>query len=221
MPFSSAETTTAPSVQNFARTATRARLARQLVGLPWIVFLVWTGVGFIVLPFDLSEARVRAWLLPEHPQLTAAIAALLRVSDATWMSLAALNVYFATVASEGLRIARRWAGAILLGSAVFEWIGATTGLPFGPYVYTERFGLRLGDVLPFTIPLAWLVILLGARATVLCWRPAITRTELAIGVALLAVLTDVNLEFIAWNVRGYWLWYPHWSSTHPALPLPS
>ena len=58
------------------------------------------------------------------------------------------------------------------------------------------------------IPLAWTIVILCARALVLRLRAASTRVELALGVALLATLTDVNLEAIAWKVRGYWRWYP-------------
>ena len=39
-------------------------------------------------------------------------------------------------------------------------------------------------------------------------RPAAGRLEIAFGVALAAVLTDLNLEGVAWHVRGYWRWYP-------------
>ena len=45
-------------------------------------------------------------------------------------------------------------------------------------------------------------------------------SKLALGVGLIAVLTDLNLEFVAWKVRGYWLWYPDLKGiapTHPPL----
>ena len=134
------------------------------------------------------------------------------------MLLAAVVVYFHTVAAEGLPTARRWAVIILAGSAAFEWIGARTGFPFGPYVYTERFGWRLGGVLPVAIPLAWLVVLLGGRFLVRALRPEAGRIELALGVALVATLTDLNLEFVAWKVRGYWVWYPHAGANAPGWP---
>ena len=125
------------------------------------------------------------------------------------MLLAAVVVYLHTAAAEGLPTARRWAVIILGGSAVFEWIGARTGFPFGPYVYTDHFGWRMGGVLPVAIPLAWLVILLCGRCLVAAAasrpRPAWNWRS---GVAVAAVLTDVNLEYVAWKVRGYWLWYP-------------
>ena len=175
--------------------------------IAWAMFLIWTAIGFIVMPLGISEARVRDWL-SGHDDVAGAAVGLLHASDAVWMLLAAVVVYFHTVAAEGLPTARRWAVIILGGAGCVEWIGARTGFPFGPYVYTDRFGWRLFGVLPVAIPLAWFVILLCGRCVVLRLRPDATRLEQAWGVATVAVLTDLNLEYVAWKIRGYWLWYP-------------
>lgn len=42
----------------------------------------------------------------------------------------------------------------------------------------------------------------------------------ALWASAVAVLTDINLEHIAWKVRGYWTWYPDQTvapSTWPPL----
>ena len=64
--------------------------------------------------------------------------------------LAAVVVYFHTVAAEGLPTARRWAVIILGGiGTVIEWIGASEPVSHsGPYIYTDRFGWRIFGVLP-------------------------------------------------------------------------
>ena len=182
------------------------------------MFVIWTAVGFIVMPLGLGEERLRAWLGEETGGASALAWIFLRASDAVWICLAAVVVYLSTTAAEGLAVARRWAAIILLCAAFFEWVGATTGFPFGPYVYTDRFGIRIAGVLPFTIPLARLIIRLGRRAVVLWLRPAATRLELSLGVALLGLLTDLNLEIIAWKERGYWLWYPDAAATGGTTP---
>ena len=170
------------------------------------------------MPLGIGETQVRGWLAG-HGALADAAAGFLRAADLVWMLLAAVVVYFHTVAAEGLPTARRWAVMILAGSAFFEWVGARTGFPFGPYAYTERFGWRLGGVLPVAIPLAWLVVLLCGRYLAAFLRPDATRLELALGVAFVATLTDLNLEFVAWKVRGYWVWYPQTSATEaPGWP---
>ena len=185
-------------------------------GLVWIVFLVWTAVGFVVMPLGIGAGDVREFFGPSVVRDT--LLTILRVSDAVWISLAAVVVYLHTSAAEGLRTARRWAGIILLGSLVAEWIGARTGLPFGPYRYTDHFGWRIGGVVPVTIPLAWMIILLCGRTLVLRMKPDVSRTGLALGVGLVAVLTDLNLEFVAWKVRGYWTWYPDQPEPLPFWP---
>ena len=172
----------------------------------WLVFLVWTAVGFFVMPLGITAGQAHGWLDPLG--LGGFAAGLLQVSDAIWMLLAAVTVYLHAVASEGLSTARRQAAIILLASTSFEWIGTRTGFPFGPYEYTDHFGPRIGGVVPMAIPLAWLVVILCGRSVVLRLRPAADRWEIALGVGLVAVLTDLNLESVAWNVRGYWHWYP-------------
>ena len=159
------------------------------------------------MPLGIGEqTRSARWLAPGPAGH--ALLAFLHVSDAIWIYLAAVVVYLHTAAAEGLPTARRWAVILLAGSGLFEWIGARTGYPFGPYRYTDNFGWRLGGVLPVAIPLAWMVVILCAQTLVLRIRPASTRAELALGIAAIATLTDVNLEAVAWKVRGYWIWYP-------------
>ena len=182
----------------------------------WTLFVVWTAIGFVVMPLGIGDPQISGGLSDGF--LRRAILAILHVSDALWMALAATVVYLHTAAAEGLRTARRWAGTILLVSTAAEWIGASTGLPFGPYRYTHNFGWLIGGVVPVAIPLAWLVILLCGRVLVLRIRPTVSRWELALEVGLVAVVTDFNLEFVAWKVRAYWIWYPGWRGAVPAWP---
>lgn len=186
--------------------------------MAWALFLVWTAVGVVVMPLGIGETEVRRWLAGYAGAADVAVG-WLHAADAVWMLLAAVVVYFHTVAAEGLTTARRWAGIILGASAVAEWVGARTGFPFGPYEYTDRFGWRLGGVLPLAIPLAWLVIILSGRCLARRLFPDATRPQIALGVAVAAVLTDANLEFVAWKARGYWTWYPQAApGTAPGWP---
>ncbi len=181
-----------------------------------MLFLIWSAVGVVVMPLEIGETVLRGWI--SNPGLQDAAVQLLHLSDAIWIFLGAVCVYFHTVRAEGLGVARRWALIILVGSACLEWIGATTGFPFGPYRYTDNFGWRLGGVLPVAIPLAWLTILLCGRYVTRWLFPAAARWQIALGVACVAVVTDANLEFVAWKVRAYWIWYPHLRTAPPASP---
>lgn len=196
--------------------ATPPRRWAWLPETAWWAFLVWTAVGFVVMPLGVGENTVHRWLAPGPAER--ALISLLHVADAVWIYLAAVVIYLHTAASEGLPTARRWAVILLVGSGAAEWIGARTGFPFGPYRYTDHFGWRIGGVLPVAIPLAWFVVILCGRALVLRWQAASTRVELALGVAAIATLTDANLEAVAWKVRGYWNWYPDAPAPLPAWP---
>ena len=180
----------------------------------WAAFLVWTLVGAGVMPLGITPQRARDWLGPGAAGELAA--GFLGVADLIWMLLAAAVVHGEAVRAEGPRCAGLGALLVMVGSAAVEWTGATTGWPFGPYVYTERFGPRLG-VLPVAIPLAWFVIVQGARLALARWNPAFSRGGVALGVGVAAVLPDLNLEPVAWKLRGYWTWYPG-DPTPPAWP---
>ncbi len=177
----------------------------------WRLFIIWTAVGAIVLPLGINPLTLSRWI--SDPDYLDAGTALLAWADLAWMVFATVVVYLHVSAAEGLGRARVLALIIVLGAGAVEWYGATTGKPFGPYRYTDAFGPRIGGVLPIAIPLAWLVILLSARSTILARWPQLPRVPLALGVGLIALLTDLNLEFVAWKVRGYWIWYP--GDPHP------
>lgn len=184
-----------------------------LKGMVWYLFLIFTAVGFYVMPFGVGAAEVNAWV--KVPGLREALLLLLGQADALWMLMASVNVYLYMIKREGLAVARRWALLIIIGSAMLEWTGATTGFPFGPYVYSKNFGALIGGVLPFTIPLAWVVVVMASRYAVLALFPKLNRWWLSLGVGFLALLTDLNMEPVAWKVRAYWTWYPY----DPAPPL--
>lgn len=172
----------------------------------WIAFLIWTAVGAAVMPFDVGERTVRE-LVP-FSALADILTWVLRISDAVWMALAFGVVYLYVVQARGLMTARLWALVIMIGSGLIEAVGAKTGWPFGDYRYTDNMGFRLFGILPFTIPLAWFVIIATAQFFVDAMRPRWPIWTKAAFVGALATLTDLNLEFVAWKVRAYWIWYP-------------
>ncbi len=183
----------------------RSSASLRIEKAAWAAFVVWTTIGAAVMPLGITPERAREWL---GPGTAGALAAgFLHVADLIWMLLAAAVVHGEAVRAEGARQAGLGALLVLVGSAAVEWLGATAGWPFGPYVYTDHFGPRVG-VLPLAIPLAWFVIVQGARLTLARWNPGLGRGGTALGVGVAAVVTDLNLEPIAWKLRGYWLWYP-------------
>jgi uncharacterized membrane protein len=101
---------------------------------------------------------------------------------------------------------------VILAGAV-QTLGALTGLPFGPFVYSERLGPQLFHPLPWSAPLIWVVAILNSRGVARLimrpWRKMRSYGFWVIGItAVLAALFDLGLEPFATRVRQYWLWNP-------------
>jgi lycopene beta-cyclase len=100
-------------------------------------------------------------------------------------------------------------GTACLGWAA-EWLGSTTGFPFGSYDYTPALQPQLGGV-PLLIPLAWLMMLPPAWAVAGSWlhnRELPEKARRPVFVVLSA------LAFTAWDLFldpqmvgwGFWVW---------------
>jgi uncharacterized membrane protein len=87
-------------------------------------------------------------------------------------------------------------------------------IPFGPVVFSAAAGAKIFNVLPWTIPLLWIIAIFNARGMARLilrpWRKVKNYGFWLIGLtALLAVAFDFALEpFASHNVRGFWLWQP-------------
>jgi len=100
---------------------------------------------------------------------------------------------------------------VIVGSLSFfaEFIGSTTGFPFGKYHYTTVLQPQLGGV-PLLIPLAWMMMLppSWAVASVIVGRGRTTWQKRAafIGISALAITAwDLYLDpqMVGW---GFWVW---------------
>ena len=116
-----------------------------------------------------------------------------------------------------------WSGALIATLAtIIETVSVTTGIPFGPHIFTDRLGAKIFDILPWSIPLAWFVVVVNcrgvARLVMRPWRKTNYYGFWVMGLTgLLAVLLDLTLEPYATHVRHYWSWQtagtvPNWYS---------
>jgi len=109
-------------------------------------------------------------------------------------------------------------GLIALMSGAVQTLGAATGIPFGAHTFTDSAGQRVFDILPWPMPLLWVVIILNARGIARLilrpWRKSRTYGFRVIGLAcVLAVAFDSALEPFASQVNRYWIW-----QTSPRVP---
>lgn len=188
-----------------------SRLPRIL----WIAFLIWSAIGGVVMLLGLRIDEIID--AAAKPGLFCFLDTFDRHADAVWMFLAAASLFTILARDWGSRAT--WLHLAIIGvvTGLIEWIGVKTGLPFGDYHYTDRYGFRLFGVLPLAIPFAWFVVVGGGLGVVQAFLPQAGRWSQAGIVAILAVLTDLNLEPIAWKLRRYWEWYPGVADP-PALP---
>ncbi len=176
----------------------RPRFSGLTAALRWAVF------GLFLLNFALVYVRLwqPAFLLgtvrwPEGLLLVLTTATLLASLTA---QLPAQNVMLISII------------IALVGGAVHT-LGALTGIPFGPFAYTEHFGQKLFEPLPWAVPMLWLVAILAsrgvARLVLRPWRKVRTYGFWLIGVTVgLVVLFELSLEPFATQVQGYWAWHP-------------
>lgn len=83
-----------------------------------------------------------------------------------------------------------------------EFIGSTTGFPFGHYHYTDRLLPHLGHV-PLLIPVAWFMMLPGAWAVAAHFRYSRWRFALVSAAALTAWDLLLDPQMVSW---GLWVW---------------
>jgi uncharacterized membrane protein len=96
-------------------------------------------------------------------------------------------------------------------SSLVQIIGVKTGIPFGPLNYTENFGPKLFHLLPWSIPIIWVVFLLNSRGVAKLilrpWRTANYYGFWIMGLTcLLTVMLDFGLEPFATRINHLWSW---------------
>ena len=96
--------------------------------------------------------------------------------------------------------------AVLAAGVGLEYVGVTTGVPFGSYTYTGVLAPQLPGGVPLAIGFAWVLIVVSGLFTARTILPARPGWLAAVGGAILAVGLDFLLEPVAYRVEGYWLW---------------
>lgn len=97
---------------------------------------------------------------------------------------------------------RRWVLGVLAVFAVgIEALSITTGVPYGFFTYGEKMGYQLGTLVPWTVPFAWIPLVVGVLAVAQQLKLRAAGT-IAVSVLLLLV-TDLLLDPVAVKL-GFW-----------------
>jgi uncharacterized membrane protein len=166
-------------------------------------FIFWSVAGLIFTFGRLTPATIGHWL--PSGNLRDFVDLCIINGDTILILLAFFNTHLHAARQWTDGVARRWAFTILSCAYLIETVGTLTGIPFGDYHYTDRFGPVLGYV-PLTIPLAWHVIVTNALFLVRAVAPHVSATIEALIAGLICMLYDVVLEPFATTVKDYWTW---------------
>jgi uncharacterized membrane protein len=175
-----------------ATSADPLKIAQQaLLGLFLIVIVFLIAQRFVSFQLPGKEGIWDAALL---------ILALAATLTSLCQQLPAQNVLLATVVIAFI------SGGILA-------LGSTTGIPFGPVIYTTSGGPRFFDALSWFVPLLWIVVILNSRGVARMilrpWRKLRVYGYWLMGITtLLTLIFDLGLEPFATRARHYWLWSP-------------
>jgi len=167
----------------------------QVLHVPLLVLFLLLWLAAIGLMLSLSLPLPESWRWAQGLFLASATATTL---VALARCLPAQNVAVAAV-------------LIAFISGVVQAVGATTGIPFGAYTYTNTFGPLLFDTLPGLIPLIWIVAIINSRGVARLilrpWRKTKLYGFRVIGLTcLLTVLLDFGLEPFAAKANRFWIW---------------
>jgi len=174
----------------------KARLSRtvELWHRPvFIVFLVCWVINWVIVLLRLELTGQARWIESLLP-VTACATTLLGLGR----RLPLQNVLMAGLLIGGL-------------ASVLTAVAAVSGMPIGPIYYTERMGEKVAGVVPWPIPLLWIILIINgrgvARLIMRPWRRTNYYGYWVIGfTCLLAVVFDLSLEPFAVKVNNYWLW---------------
>jgi putative membrane protein len=112
----------------------------------------------------------------------------------------------------------------LIGGAAHTF-GATSGIPFGPFMFGAEAGQKFFNILPWAMPLLWVVAVLNSRGVVRLilrpWRKIRAYGFWLIGLtAMLTTFFDCALEPFAAHGKHYWIWTAaSYSLTPQGAPL--
>lgn len=148
-----------------------------------------------------------------HPELLAGGT----VSPATYarIMVAAPRAQIVVAASAlawflGRRVGVRWLGAfsvVYLTSLAAELAGTTTGLPFGPYRYTDGLGAKWLGHVPVLIPISWFMMALPSYAVAArrFSRGKTIAQRVALG-SFILLSWDLALDPAMSFTTRYWIW---------------
>jgi uncharacterized membrane protein len=179
--------------------ALRASRSEQFVLWVLVAFTVFAVVGFGV--FGMHPA-----LIAKTPSAASVYGAAFVVFARGQVLLAAIALLFVL----SRRVGARWLpafAAIYAISLASELSGTTSGLPFGPYSYTDGLGPKWFGHVPLLIPLSWFLMAVPSYAIARHLIGARSHPLARVLVGSLVLLSwDLALDPAMSHATKYWVW---------------
>lgn len=154
---------------------------------------VWLTIYLVAVAFALFGSLAARFSQVDTFWIQAIVSFVILVSGAIWTALR-LTSWIAVA-------------AVLALAGGAEFVGMTTGFPFGRYIYTGNWfpSVPLGGGLtyPLSVPVAWLLIV---GSVWLAWGEVTKGWKRVVLVALSAAIVDAGLEDLMVHGLGYWTW---------------
>jgi uncharacterized membrane protein len=95
-------------------------------------------------------------------------------------------------------------------SLTFESVGVATGLIYGKYHYTAKLGIKFLGLVPYLIPLAWLMMIypslvIASQIVPVNWKTGQWRSGVAVLGGVIMTAWDLALDPLM-VYGGYWVW---------------
>ena len=154
-------------------------------------FVFWYGCGLILLTFD---------ILPPS----------LEWANAVFLVLTGVLGAVFLIRQYGVSIGLVLSFLIVIITFLIEGAGVHYGILFGDYYYNPDFGLILFEV-PFTIGAAWLMVISTTHVIARAFSFRVPNKMLewfvyTIVGSVAAVIMDIVLDPVAFQVKEYWVW---------------
>jgi lycopene beta-cyclase len=176
-----------PTLNNYMQSPLLRQLRAEMPQPAWILYILWLLL-MIMLPHVLRLGGESMLLGSINASVLIQAAVVLAILWPAWGAAKTVRALLIVATLS-------WA---------VEFLGSSTGFPFGSYDYTERLQPQLFHV-PLLIPMAWLMMLAPswAVACLLVGRDRGFVFALVSGVAITAWDLFLDPQMVAW---GLWVW---------------
>ena len=164
-----------------------------------LVFTIVAGVGY-------ASFGLHPQLLQDYPQFSSFFA----ISFTFFAQVHILITALVLILYASQHVQLKWLGAfvaVYVLSLASELTGTATGLPFGPYSYTDLLGPKWLDLVPVLIPLSWFTMALPSyHLAYVAFPDSRQAWKRVVFGALMLTLWDLALDPAMSYLTPYWQW---------------